>query len=49
MFYFHLWLQNKEKFLVWSEKYNQFDIYQPSRVSLLEPQQINLSNPVAYL
>ena len=31
------WLQNNEKFLVCSEKYNQFDIYQPSCVSLLEP------------
>ena len=29
--------------------YNQFGIYQPFRVSLLEPQQSNLSNQEAYL
>ena len=45
---FHVWLQNKGKFLVWSEYYNQFGIYQPSRISLLEPRQNNLSNPEAY-
>ena len=33
LFYFHVWLQNKGKFLVWSEHYNQFGIYQPSSVS----------------
>ena len=49
MFYFCIWLQNKGKFLVWSEYYNQFGIYQPSNVSLLEPQQNNLSNPEAHL
>ena len=31
-FYFHLRLQNKGKFLVWSEHYNQFGVCQPSRV-----------------
>ena len=35
--YFHVWLQNNEQFLVWSEYYNQFGIYQPFRVFLLEP------------
>ena len=29
-------------------KYNQFGIYQPSRVSLLKPLQNNLSDPEAY-
>ena len=48
MAYFHVGLQNKEKFLVWSEYYNQFGIYQPFRVFLLEPRQSNLSNPEAY-
>ena len=38
LLYFHAWLQNKGKFLVWSEYYNHFGIYQPSHVSLLEPQ-----------
>ena len=47
--YYHVWLQNKVKFLVWSECYNQFVIYQPSCVSLLEPWQNNLSNPEPYL
>ena len=41
-------LQNKGKFLFWREYYNQFGIYQPSYVSLLEPWQSNLSNPEAY-
>ena len=27
MLYFHVWLQNKGKFIVSSEYYNQFDIY----------------------
>ena len=36
------------EFLIWSEYYNQFDIYQLFRVSLLEPRQSNLSNPEAY-
>ena len=44
----HVWLQNKGKFLVWSEYYNQFGIYQPSRVSVLELGQSNLSNTEAY-
>ena len=42
---FHVWLQNKEKFLVWSEYYSQFGIYQFSRVSHLEPRQSNLITP----
>ena len=33
--------------LVRSEYDNQFGIYQPSRVSLLEPRQNNLNNPEA--
>ena len=33
MLNFHVWIQNMGKFLVWSEYYNQFGIYQPSRVS----------------
>ena len=45
MLYFHVWLQNKEKFLVWSEYYSQFGIYQFSRVSHLEPRQSNLITP----
>ena len=49
MLYFHVWLQNKGKILFWSEYYNQFGIYQPSRVSLLEPRQSDLSNEEAYL
>ena len=48
MLYFHAWHQNKGKFLVWSEYYDQFGIYQPSGVSLVEPLQNNLSNPEAY-
>ena len=48
MLYFHVWLKNKGKFLIWSEYYNQFGIYQPSHVSLSEPQQTNLSNSEAY-
>ena len=32
--YFHVWLQNKGKILIWSGYYNQFGIYQRSRVSL---------------
>ena len=48
MLCFCVWLQNKGKSLVWSEYYNQFGIYQPSRVSLIEPRQSNLSNPEAY-
>ena len=46
--YYHVWLQNKGQFLVWSECYNQFVIYQLSCVSLLEPWQNNLSNPEPY-
>ena len=48
MLCFHIWLQNKEKFLVWSEYYNQFGIHQPFRVSLLQPRQSYLCNPEAY-
>ena len=48
MLYFHVWLQNKGKFLVWSEYYNQFGIYQRSHASLLETRQSNLSNPEVY-
>ena len=49
MLYSYIWLQNNEKFLFWSECCNQFGIYQPSYVSLLEPQENNLSNPEAYI
>ena len=31
------------KFLVWSEYYNQFGIYEPFRVSVLEPRQSNFN------
>ena len=48
MLYFHIWCQNKGKILVWIEYYNQFGIHQCFRVSFLEPQQNNLSKPVAY-
>ena len=48
MLYLHVWLKNEGKFLVWSEYYNQFGIYQPSCVSLLEPQENSLSTPEAY-
>ena len=48
MLYFHVWLQKKVKFLVWSEIYDQFDIYQLYCVSLLESQESNLSNPESY-
>ena len=48
MLQFHVWHQNKEKFFVLSEDYNQFGIYQPSCVSLLKPQQSNLSDSEAY-
>ena len=49
MLYFYEWLQNKRKFLVKSEYYNQFGICQASRVStILEPPEVNLSNPEAY-
>ena len=48
MLCFHVWLQNKGKFLVWREYYNRFCIYQPCHVSLLLPQQNTLSNPEAY-
>ena len=36
--------QNNGKILISNGFYNQFDIYQRSRVSLLEPRQNNLSN-----
>ena len=48
MSYFNVRHQNKQKFLVWSVFYDQFGIYQPSHVSLLEPMQSNLSNSEAY-
>ena len=50
MLYFHVWLQNKEKIfeLTWRECYIQFDTFQRSRVSLLEPWQSNLSNVAVY-
>ena len=48
LLYFHVLLWNKGKFLVWSEYYNQFGIYQPSFVLPIEPQQNNLNNPEAY-
>ena len=48
MSYFHVRHQNKQKFLVWSVFFDQFGIYQPSHVSLLEPMQSNLSNSEAY-
>ena len=38
-----------KKFLVLSEYYDQFDKYQPSCVSFLEPRQSNLSNAGACL
>ena len=34
--------------LTWRECYIQFDTFQRSRVSLLEPRQSNLSNPAEY-
>ena len=47
MLRFYEWLQNKEKFLVRSEYYNQFGIYRPSRVStILEPREVNLSRGI---
>ena len=51
MLYFQLRLQNKGKFfeLTWRECYIQLGTSQRSRVSLLEPWQINLSNPEVYL
>ena len=48
MLYFHVWRQNVIKFLVLSEYYDQFDIYQPSCVSFSEPPQRNLSTPGAH-
>ena len=49
MLHFYQWLQIKRKFLVRSEYYDEFGIYQPSRVStILEPREVNLSNPEAY-
>ena len=48
MLYFHLWLQNIEKCLGWSEHYNQLGIYQTFHASILEPRQGNWSNPEAY-
>ena len=34
--------------LLWSGYYNQLGIYQPFRLSLLEPRQSNLSNPETF-
>ena len=48
MLYFHVWVQNMGKCLVWFEYYNEFYIYHTSCVSLLEPQQNSLSNLEAY-
>ena len=49
MLHFYQWLQIKRKFLVRSEYYDEFGIYQPFRVStILEPREVNLSNPEAY-
>ena len=36
------------KILIWSEYYDQFGIYQHSRLSLSESQQNNFCNPEAY-
>ena len=50
MLYFHVWpqwLHNNRKFFVWSEYFDQFGIYEPSCVSLLETRQSNVSNPEA--
>ena len=41
--YFHVWLQKKVKFLIWSENCSQFDIYQAFCLSLSESSQSNLS------
>ena len=57
MLYFHVWLQNEGKLLVWSEYYNQFGIYQPSLVSMylrttaiqLKYSRRYIQNPVKYL
>ena len=40
--------RDKGEILIWREYYNGFGIYQCSRVSLLDPQQNNLSNLQAY-
>ena len=48
MLYFYVWLQNKGKFFVQSEYYNQFGIYQLSSVSILDPWQNSLSEPGVY-
>ena len=49
MLYFHVWLQNKGKFLVWIKYYIQYGIYLPSHVTLLRPRQNDLSNAERYL
>ena len=38
----------RRKLLVWSEYYNQFGLYQPSRAAFWEPQKNKLSNPEAH-
>ena len=35
MLYLHVWLQNEGKILIWSDYYNEFGIYQRSRISLI--------------
>ena len=47
MLYFNVWLQNKGKFLVCSEYYNQFGIYINFPVYPSQ-RQVNLSYPQAY-
>ena len=48
MLYFHVSLQYNIKFLVLSEYYNQFSIYQPFPESFLEPRQSNLNKPEVF-
>ena len=48
MWHLYVWLRIRGKFYVLREYRNQFGIYQLSCVSLLEPQQNNLSNLEAY-
>ena len=47
MLYFNVWLQNKGKFLVYSEYYNQFGIYINLPVYPSQ-RQVNLSYTEAY-
>ena len=48
MLYFQIWLHNNKKLFVWSEYFDQFGIYEPSCMSLLETRQSNISNPEVY-